>query len=57
VDKPLRGYPSSPGKSGRSQNRSSKNAVKNVSKSASPVAKVAVKKNAANAKQKTKSRR
>ncbi len=57
VDKPLRGYPSSPGKSGRSQNRSSKNEVKNVSKSASPVAKVAVKKNAANAKQKTKSRR
>ena len=57
VDKPLRSHPSSPRKSGRSQNRSSKNAVKNVSKSASPVAKVAVKKNAANAKQKTKSRR
>jgi len=57
VDKPLRSHPSSPRKSGRSQNRSSKNAVKNVSKSSPPAAKVAVKKNAANAKQKTKSRR
>jgi ribonuclease R len=57
LDKPLRGNSSPPGKSGRSSSRSNKTAVKNVAKSVPQAAKAAVKKNAANAKQKTKNRR
>jgi ribonuclease R len=57
LDKPLRGSSSPPGKSGRSPSRSSKSAVKNVAKSAPQGIKAAVKKNATNAKKKTKSRR
>ena len=57
LDKPVRGNSSPSGKSGRSPSRSSKSAVKNVAKSSPQAAKATVKKNATNAKQKTKSRR